>query len=81
MKQASLTEAKDRLSAFVRESRNEDVIITVHGRPAAVLKGFIDEDDYFEYRLMNDPRFKRRIARSRKQFEQGAYKMLEDIEE
>lgn len=81
MKQVSLTEAKDQLSAFVKESNKEDVVITVHGRAAAVLKGFKDEDDYFEYRLLNDPRFKRRIARSRKQFEDGKYTLLEDIKD
>ena len=60
-----LTEAKDQLSSFVKQAMNEDVIITVHGRPVAVLKGFGDEDAYLEYRPLNDPRFKARIARSR----------------
>jgi hypothetical protein len=31
-------------------------VITRHGKPAGVLIGFGTEDDWFEYRLVNDPR-------------------------
>lgn len=79
MKQVALTEAKDQLSACVKQAVKEDLIITVHGKAVAVLKGFADEDDYFEYRLLNDPRFKARIARSRRQFKEGKYRLLDDI--
>lgn len=41
-------------------------MITRHGRPAGLLIGFDAEDDCFEYRLENDPRFMRRIERARK---------------
>ena len=58
-----------------------DVIITVHGRAVAVLKGFANEEEYFEYRLMNDSRFKARIARSRQQFKEGKYTLLENLQD
>ena len=79
MTHVALTEAKDQLSSFVKKAVKEDVIITVHGRAVAVLKGFADENDYFEYRLLNDPRFKARIARSRHQFKEGKFKLLEEL--
>lgn len=79
MTQISLSEAKDQLSAYVKQSANEDIVITVHGRAVAVLQGFQDEDEYLEYRLLNDPRFKERIARSRQQFKDGKFKLIEDI--
>ena len=81
MKTISLTEAKDQLSAFVKQARKEDVVITVHGRAVAVLQGFEDDDDFFEYRLLNDPRFKGRVARARQQFREGKVTRLEDIED
>ena len=79
MTQVALTEAKDQLSSFVKQAVKEDVIITVHGRPVAVLKGFANEDEYLEYRLLNDPRFKARVARSRQQFKEGKFKLLEEL--
>ena len=79
MTQVALTEAKDQLASFVKKAVKEDVIITVNGRAVAVLKGFADEEDYFEYCLLNDPRLKARIARSRRQFKDGNFKLLEDL--
>ena len=71
MKQAALSEVKDDLSRFLRKAEKDEVIITRHGRPAGVLIGFADEDDWFEYKLMHDPRFLKRVARSREQIAQG----------
>jgi hypothetical protein len=45
--------------------------ITKHGKPAGVLIGFKSEDDWFEYKLENDPRFLRRIAQARESLRQG----------
>lgn len=39
----------------------QQIVITAAGRPVAVLIGFADEDEWFEYRLLQDPRFKQRI--------------------
>ena len=57
MKEVPLSEAKDDLSRWLREAEKQDIIITRHGKPAGVLIGFKSEDDWFEYRLVNDPRF------------------------
>jgi prevent-host-death family protein len=80
MKEVPLSEVKDDLSRFLREAEKQDIVITRHGRPAGVLIGFESEDDWFDYRLENDPRFLRRIERARKSLQSGRGVRLEDIE-
>ena len=65
MKTASLADVKNQLSRFLRKASHEHVVITKHGRPAGVLIGFGSEDNWFDYRLENDPRFLKRVARAR----------------
>ncbi len=71
MKQVALAEVKDHLSQYLREAANEQIVITKHGRPAGVLLGFETEDDWFEYKLENDPRFLKRIAEARASLKSG----------
>jgi prevent-host-death family protein len=71
MKKVPLSEVKDDLSRYVELASGEDIVITRHGRPAAVIIGFKDEDDWFDYRLENDPRFLRRIAEAREDVRRG----------
>jgi prevent-host-death family protein len=80
VKEVPLSEVKDDLSRFLREAEKQDIVITRHGKPAGVLIGFESEDDWFEYRLENDPRFLRRIERARKSLQAGRGTRLEDIE-
>jgi prevent-host-death family protein len=63
MRQVPLSEIKDDLSRFLREAGKQEIVITRHGKPSGVLIGFESEDDWFDYRLENDPRFLRRIER------------------
>ena len=65
MKKVALSEVKDDLSRFLRLAEVEDVVITRHGRPAGLLIGFRSEEDWFEYRLMNDPRFLKSVEDAR----------------
>jgi len=60
-----LSEVKDDLSRYLREAEEREVVITRHGKPAGVLIGFASEDDWFEYRLENDPRFLARVEKAR----------------
>jgi prevent-host-death family protein len=80
-KEVSLSEVKDDLSRYLREAETREIIITRHGKPAGVLIGFESEDDWFEYRLQNDPRFLRRIERARGSLRAGLGTRLEDIED
>ncbi|HLX60790.1 MAG TPA: type II toxin-antitoxin system Phd/YefM family antitoxin [Planctomycetota bacterium] len=79
MTRVPLHKIKDRLSEYVDKAAGRQFVITRHGRPAAVLIGFLDEDDWFEYRLLNDPRFLKRIRQSRRQAATGKTVRLEDL--
>jgi hypothetical protein len=59
----------------------EEVIITRHGKAAGILIGFASEDDWFDYRLENDPRFMRRIEAARTSLRAGHGIRFEDLEE
>jgi prevent-host-death family protein len=71
MKHVSLAEVKDNFSKYLRQAGRERIVITKHGKPAGVLIGFDTEDDWFEYKLENDPRFLKRIARARQSLSEG----------
>ncbi len=73
-----VSQAKVNLSAFIKKAGKDEVVVTVHGRPAAVIIGFEDEDDWLEYRLLQDERFLGRVAESRRQYKEGKFKTLDD---
>jgi len=79
VKKASLSEVKDDLSKFLREAEKREVLITRHGKPAGILIGFASEDDWFDYRLENDPRFLERIESARSSLRAGRGVRLEDL--
>ncbi len=79
MKKMALSEVKDDLSKYLHIAENEEVIITRHGKPAGVLIGFETEDDWFDYRLENDPRFLRRIEKAGNSIKSGKDVKLEDV--
>jgi prevent-host-death family protein len=79
VRKVPLSEVKDDLSRFLREAGKQHIVITRHGKPAGVLIGFESEDDWFEYRLENDPRFLRRIEQARASLRQGRGVRLEDV--
>ncbi len=80
MKKVALAEVKDDLSKYLRMAERQDIVITRHGKPAGVLIGFADEDDWFEYRLENDPRFLKRIAAARESIRASQGVRLKDVE-
>jgi prevent-host-death family protein len=79
MKQIALSEVKDDLSHLLRQAAKQDIVITRHGKPAGVLIGFKSEDDWFEYRLENDPRFLRRVEQARESLKAGRGTRLESL--
>jgi prevent-host-death family protein len=80
VKQVPLSEVKDDLSHYLRLAETQEVVITRHGKPAGVLIGFESEDDWFDYRLENDPRFRIRIEAARASLRAGHGVRLEDLE-
>ncbi len=81
MKEVPLSEVKDDLSRFLREAEKQEIVITRHGKPAGVLIGFESEEDWFDYKLQNDPRFLERVERARRSLRAGRGTRLEDIPE
>jgi prevent-host-death family protein len=80
MKTVSLSDVKDDLSRYLRLAAKEEIVITRHGKPAGVLVGFANEDDWFDYRLENDPRFLKRVAQARESLRAGEGVPLEVID-
>ncbi|MCX6339336.1 MAG: type II toxin-antitoxin system Phd/YefM family antitoxin [Candidatus Aureabacteria bacterium] len=71
MKQVALAKVKDHFSRYLIQAGKEKIIITKHGKPAGVLIGFEDEDDWFDFRLENDPRFLKKVEESRASIHAG----------
>ncbi len=81
VKKVALSEIKDDLSRYLRIAEREEVIITRHGKPAGVLIGFESEEDWFDYKLENDPRFLRRVQTARRSLAAGLGVKLVDLHE
>ena len=79
MKEVPLSAVKDDLSRYLREAETQEIVITRHGKPAGLLIGFESEEDWFEYRLENDPRFLRRIEQARASLRAGRGIRLDDL--
>lgn len=73
-----LSEVKDDLSRYLRQAEHRPVVITRHGKPAGVLIGFESEDDWFDFRLENDPRFLARVEKARASLRAGRGVRLEE---
>jgi prevent-host-death family protein len=80
MKRIALSQVKDHLSEYLHLAEDEEIVITRHGKPAGVLVGFASEDDWFDYRLENDPRFLARVAAARRSLRDGGGVRMKDIE-
>jgi prevent-host-death family protein len=79
MTKIPVAKLKDNFSRILKRAGKEDVVVTVHGRPAAVILGFKDEDEWLEYRLLADEQFLALVAESRSQYKEGRYKTLEAL--
>lgn len=79
VREMPLSEVKDDLSNLLREAAKGEIVITRHGKPAGVLIGFESEDDWFDYRLENDPQFLRRVHRARSSLRAGCGVRVEDV--
>jgi PHD/YefM family antitoxin component YafN of YafNO toxin-antitoxin module len=60
-------------------AEKQAVVITRHGKPAGVLIGFGSEEDWFDYRLENDPRFLQRVKTARGSLKAGRGTKLERV--
>ncbi|MGB7296665.1 MAG: type II toxin-antitoxin system prevent-host-death family antitoxin [Candidatus Aminicenantales bacterium] len=60
MRFAGMKELKQKTRELLKAAEKEDIIITAHGKPTAVLH-HIDPDDLEDYLFENDPAFQRKI--------------------
>ena len=81
MKTHTMTEAKNDICRIIREAAGQEVVIMRNGKPAAIVIGFRDEDDWFDYRLEHDPKFLQKIAKGRREIRQGRFVRLEQLKE
>jgi prevent-host-death family protein len=79
VKAVTLSNVRAGLSKYLKAAEREEVVITRNGRPAGVLIGFADEDDWFDYRLGSDPRFLTRVADARRALKAGRGVRIEDL--
>lgn len=68
MRFAGIKELKQKTMELLSESRNEDIIITAHGKPTAVLH-HITEEDLADYLIENDPSFSMKIEKAFKEYD------------
>jgi len=80
VRQVPLSEVERDLPRLLREAQIEEIVFTRGGKPAGVLIGFASEDDWFDYRLENDPRFLRCIDDARTSLRKGRGVRIEDSE-
>jgi prevent-host-death family protein len=79
MKRHTMSEAKNDICSIIREAEAEEVLITRHGKPAAVVIGFQNEDDWFDYKMEHDEKFLKRIAKAREEIRQGRFVELDEL--
>ncbi len=84
MKTLPLSEAKSKLSALVKRVHDldEEVAITVNGRPAAVIVSQDEWDSLHETEaIRSNPALMKRIRKGLEALEKGKYKAFTDLDE
>ena len=71
MRIASIADVKANLSAFVKASAEELVVITRHGKPAAVLLAMEDEDELERLVMAYSRRLQALLEEARAQIREG----------
>ena len=77
-KRVALSDVKGDLSKLLRMAERMEIVITRRGKPAGVLIGFANDDEWSDYRLERDPRFLKRVAAARRSIKAGRGVRLED---
>ncbi len=67
MKFASIRDLKNKTSEILRNAENEDVLITLNGKPRAILTG-VTEADFEDYLLERSPTFLKALEAARSEY-------------
>jgi prevent-host-death family protein len=81
MKKVAMTEVEGHFAEYLRLAEEEEVVITLEGKPAGVLIGFGSEEEWSDYELEHDSRFLQHIESSRQSLREKGGLRLEDIDE
>lgn len=79
MKIASVADVKAHFSAFLKESKEGPVVVTLNGRPTAVLLSVEDEDEIERLALAYSPKFQKLLSSARQQIRAGRGIQHEDF--
>ncbi|MBI4766219.1 MAG: type II toxin-antitoxin system prevent-host-death family antitoxin [Deltaproteobacteria bacterium] len=79
MKRHTVSEAKNDICQIIREAEEEEILITRHGKPAAIVIGFRNEDDWFDYKMEHDENFLQKIYKAREEIRAGAFVTLDEL--
>ena len=71
MKTINLTKAKDSFSEVVKDSQDEVIVVTVHGKPAALIRG-VDGFSLDELLMYADPKFWSWVAKRQRRAQDGS---------
>jgi prevent-host-death family protein len=71
MRFAGVKELKHKTMDLLKESKEEDIIITAHGKPMAILH-YISEEDLADHLIENDPAFRKKIEKAYNEFLKGS---------
>ncbi len=67
MRFAGMKELKQKTRELLKAAEQEDIIITAHGKPTAVLH-HVDAEDLDDYLFENDPSFQRKIEEAWREY-------------
>jgi prevent-host-death family protein len=67
MRFAGMKELKQKTRELLEAAEEEDIIITAHGKPTAVLH-HVDAEDLDDYLFENDPSFQRKIEEAWREY-------------
>ena len=67
MRFANVRELKNKTSEILRLAEKEEVLVTSHGKPRAIIKG-ISEEDFEDYLLENNPKFLAALEKAREEY-------------
>ncbi len=75
---ANVRELKNKASEYIRATKEgEDVIITLRGKPTAVLR-HLCEDEFEDY-ILNHPKMKAKFEAAYKEYQEQGGKDLDDF--
>lgn len=79
MKQVLLSEVQVNLLDFLQIAQEEDIVVIHEEKPIGYLVGFADEDDWIDYLMLQDPKFRSQLRRSLEDLREGKVVAFEQV--